>query len=106
MSKRILLGALAGIAVGAVVGGSIGMVLGGPEAVQRALMLGSIGLVVGLIGGMVAADPKKVFGSSNDRELKRLRPLQMQVNQYEEELGALSNEELRAKTDAFKARLH
>jgi len=105
MSKRILLGALAGMVVGAVVGGSIGMVLGGAEAMQRALLLGSIGLVVGLIGGMVAADPKKVFGSSNDRELKRLRPLQERVNEYEEALGALSNEEVRAKTDEFKTRI-
>jgi preprotein translocase subunit SecA len=105
MSKRILLGALAGIVVGAVVGGAIGMVLGGAEAVRHALLLGSIGIAVGLIGGAIAADPKKVFGSSNDRELKRLRPLQESVNQFETDLSALSDDELRAKSDAFRARI-
>ena len=34
MTKRILLGALAGIVIGAVVGGSIGLVLGGAEGMR------------------------------------------------------------------------
>ena len=59
------------------------MVLGGDDPVSRALLLGSIGVLVGLIAGGIAADPKKVFGSSNDRELKRLRPLVAQVNEFE-----------------------
>jgi len=54
MSKRILLGALAGIVIGAIVGGVVGMVLGGPDAVSRALLLGSIGVGVGLISGAIA----------------------------------------------------
>ena len=44
--------------------------------------------VVGLIAGGVAGDPKKVFGSSNDRELKRLRPLVEQVSRFEAEIAA------------------
>ena len=55
MSKRILLGALAGLVIGAVVGGSIGMVLAGPDPQSRAILLGSIGMVVGLIGGLILA---------------------------------------------------
>ena len=105
MSKRILLGALAGLVVGAVIGASIGMVLAGPDPVSRAILLGSIGILVGLIGGAVAAEPKKVFGSSNDRELKRLRPLIAQVNAHEEALKELSDEDLRAKTAAFREQL-
>jgi preprotein translocase SecA subunit len=103
MSTRILLGALAGIVIGAVVGGSIGMVLGGDDPQSRAVLLGGIGIVVGLIGGAIAGDPKKVFGSSNDRELKRLRPLVQKVGELEEAVTGLSNDELRAKTDVFRA---
>ena len=105
MSKRILLGALAGALIGAVAGGAIGMVLGGVDPQARALLLGSVGLVVGLVGGGAAADPKKVFGSSNDRELKRLRPLVQEVGAREEAVAALSDAELGAKSDAFRARI-
>ncbi|MGD9763943.1 MAG: preprotein translocase subunit SecA [Candidatus Binatia bacterium] len=105
MSKRILLGVLGGSALGAIVGGVIGLALGGAAAWERALLLGSIGLVVGAIGGAVAADPKRVFGSSNDRQLKRLRPLVSQVSKLEAAVEALSDDALRAKTDAFRARI-
>ena len=103
MSKRILLGALGGAIIGAVVGGAIGMVLGGAEAQSRAVLLGSIGVVVGLISGGIGADPKRVFGSSNDRELKRLRPLVQKVNDHEAAVTELSDDALRAKTDGFRA---
>jgi len=105
MNKKMLLGALGGLVVGVIVGGSIGLVLGGPEAWSRAILLGAIGAGVGLIGGAIAADPKKVFGSSNDRQIKRLRPLVAKVNSFEEELQALSDADLRARTDAFRARI-
>ncbi|MBX3028116.1 preprotein translocase subunit SecA [bacterium] len=62
-------------------------------------------MAIGLIAGAVAADPKKVFGSSNDRQIKRLRPLVEQVNQHEEALRALDDEGLRAKTAGFRARI-
>jgi preprotein translocase SecA subunit len=102
----MLLGALGGVLVGAIVGGSIGLVLSGPEAVSRAMLLGGIGMGVGLIIGAVAADPKKVFGSSNDRQIKRLKPLVEQINRHEEAIQALDDAALRAKTDAFRARIH
>ncbi|MFN8641381.1 MAG: hypothetical protein U0802_06885 [Candidatus Binatia bacterium] len=101
----MLFGALGGLLLGAIVGGSIGFVLGGSGASFRALLLGGIGMAVGLVAGSIAADPKKVFGSSNDRQIKRLRPLVERVNQYEDGLRALSDAELRAKSDEFRARI-
>jgi preprotein translocase subunit SecA len=47
----------------------------------------------------------KVFGTSNDRAVKRLVPLLAEINSYEELLQALSDDELRAKTDEFRARI-
>ena len=46
---------------------------------------------------------RKVVGSKNDRELKRMRPLIEQINAFEPELEALSLDGLRAKTDEFRA---
>jgi len=40
----------------------------------------------------------KIFGSSSDRELKRIKPLVDKIEAYEEEMKALSDEELRGKT--------
>ena len=41
---------------------------------------------------------KKVFGSRNDRELKRMGKVVKQINALEESLQGLSDEELAAKT--------
>jgi preprotein translocase SecA subunit len=101
----MLLGALGGLLLGALVGGAIGLVLGGADAMARALLLGGGGMALGLIIGAIAADPKKVFGSSNDRQIKRLKPLVEQVNQHEAALQALDDAALRAKTEAFRARV-
>lgn len=48
---------------------------------------------------------KKVFGSKNERELKRLQPLVEQINQLEPQIGMLSDSDLRAKTGEFRQRL-
>jgi preprotein translocase subunit SecA len=48
---------------------------------------------------------KKVFGTRHQREAKKLRPLVAQVNVIEAEYQKLSDDQLRAKTDEFKARL-
>jgi preprotein translocase subunit SecA len=45
------------------------------------------------------------IGDSNERELRRLQPLVDKINALEPELEKLSDGELRAKTDEFKARL-
>jgi preprotein translocase subunit SecA len=46
----------------------------------------------------------KIFGSRNDRLLKQYRSTVARINAMEPALEALSDEELKAKTDAFKQR--
>ena len=48
---------------------------------------------------------KKVFGSKNDRELKRMGRIVKQINALEAELESLSDDQLKAKTDEFRERL-
>ena len=48
---------------------------------------------------------KKIFGSKNERELKRLAPLVDHINALEPQFRALSDAELRAKTPHFQERL-
>ncbi|MCF6197434.1 MAG: hypothetical protein L3J50_12120 [Emcibacter sp.] len=48
---------------------------------------------------------KKVFGNANSRYIKRLQPRIKAINALEEDIQKLSDEELRAKTEEFRARL-
>ena len=48
---------------------------------------------------------KKIFGSKNDRELRRLAPLVDQITSLEPGLRRLSDAQLQAKTGEFKERL-
>lgn len=48
---------------------------------------------------------KKLFGSKNEREVKRMLKTVQAVNALEEQMIALSDEQLRGKTEEFKARL-
>src|ERR1043165_3358790 len=48
---------------------------------------------------------KKIIGSKNDREVKRLRLRVAEINRHEEELQKQSAEVLRQKTAAWKAEL-
>ena len=48
---------------------------------------------------------KKIMGSKNQREVRRLRPVVEQINQIEQELQLLSEDELRAKTTVWKEAL-
>ena len=45
---------------------------------------------------------KKILGSKNQRELKRLMPIVRRVNEFDEQFKSLSDEELRAKTAVWK----
>jgi preprotein translocase subunit SecA len=54
-----------------------------------------------LIGKALA----KVFGTSNEREIKRLRPLVDQINALEPQMEQLTDEQLRGKTAEFRARI-
>jgi len=47
---------------------------------------------------------KKIFGTRNDRILKTLRPVVLRINDLERTIAALSDDELRSKTAAFKER--
>ncbi|MEI9961626.1 MAG: DEAD/DEAH box helicase [Limisphaerales bacterium] len=48
---------------------------------------------------------KKIFGSKNDREVKKFWPVVRQINELEAGLQKLSDDELRQKTADWKARL-
>lgn len=48
---------------------------------------------------------KKLFGSRNDREVKRMSKAVQAINALEERMVALSDEQLKAKTEEFRARL-
>ncbi|PWG75010.1 preprotein translocase subunit SecA, partial [Enterococcus hirae] len=47
----------------------------------------------------------RLFGSRNQRVVSRMRGLVSQVGKLEEEMQALSDEQLAAKTDEFRQRL-
>ncbi|WP_250229065.1 preprotein translocase subunit SecA [Anaeropeptidivorans aminofermentans] len=48
---------------------------------------------------------QKIFGSYSDREIKRIKSTAEKVEKLEPSMEALSDDELRAKTDEFKLRL-
>src|SRR5215510_6085698 len=48
---------------------------------------------------------RKLIGSKNDRELKKIRPLIEEINRLEPELAELSLEGLRAKTEEFRSQI-
>ena len=49
---------------------------------------------------------KKIVGTKNERELKRIQPLVEEIRALEPSYEKLTNAELRAKTDDFKKRIH
>lgn len=59
----------------------------------------------GKILGTSSAFLRKIVGSRNDRILKSIQPLVVQINSLEAQMKALSDGALRAKTDEFKKRL-
>ena len=48
---------------------------------------------------------QKLFGTHSEHELKRIYPIADKVESYREEMGALSDDELKGKTQEFKERL-
>src|SRR5881394_549053 len=48
---------------------------------------------------------KKILGSKNTREIKRLMPMVRRINELDEQFKVLSDDELRAKTATWKAEL-
>ena len=54
---------------------------------------------------MLISTVKKIFGTRNDRELKRMGKVVARINALEEAMQALDDDGLRAKTSEFRARL-
>src|SRR3954447_22693632 len=54
---------------------------------------------------MVSWVLKKILGNKNTRELKRLAPVVRRINEFDEQFKSLSDDELRAKTAAWKEEL-
>ncbi|NLG36281.1 MAG: hypothetical protein GX548_13105, partial [Lentisphaerae bacterium] len=48
---------------------------------------------------------KKIVGTKNERDLKKLRPLVTKINEWEEKYQGLTEEGLKAKTEEFRKRL-
>ena len=48
---------------------------------------------------------KKIVGTKNEREIKRIGPVIEQINTFEERMQSLSDDELKAVTPAFKKRI-
>ncbi len=54
---------------------------------------------------MISNSLKKLFGTRNDRELKRMGKVVKQINTLTDEIKALNDEQLAAKTGEFKQRV-
>ncbi|MEK6680107.1 MAG: preprotein translocase subunit SecA [Nitrospirota bacterium] len=54
---------------------------------------------------MITTLIKKVIGTKNDRELKRIQPIVDRISAVEPSISVLSDEQLKAKTNEFKKRL-
>ncbi|MBI2646544.1 MAG: preprotein translocase subunit SecA, partial [Deltaproteobacteria bacterium] len=48
---------------------------------------------------------KKIFGTANERYIKKIQPIVQKINSFEPSLKPLSNEELQGKTTEFRNRL-
>jgi preprotein translocase subunit SecA len=54
---------------------------------------------------LITSTLTKIFGTSNERVIKRMTPMVEQTGSFEPAMKALSDEELRAKTLEFRARI-
>ncbi|MGA2403166.1 MAG: preprotein translocase subunit SecA, partial [Syntrophobacteraceae bacterium] len=54
-----------------------------------------------MIGGVL----KKIFGSQNERNLKKIAPIVDEINSFEPEIRKSSDDRLKGKTAEFKQRL-
>ena len=54
---------------------------------------------------MIGSLARKIFGSANDRYIKRQYKTVEKINALEAEISPLSDEQLKAKTDEFRARI-
>ena len=54
---------------------------------------------------MIGTLIKKIVGSKNERELKRIRPMIQRINALEPQVRPLTDDQLRAKTSELKERI-
>ena len=54
---------------------------------------------------MLGSVAKAIFGSSNDRYVKSMMKIVAKINDFEDQIVALSDEDLKAQTDRFRERL-
>ncbi|MBT3181669.1 MAG: preprotein translocase subunit SecA [Deltaproteobacteria bacterium] len=54
---------------------------------------------------MISFFLKKIFGTKNERELKRVLPIVESINLLEADIKKLTDDQLKAKTDEFKGRV-
>ena len=54
---------------------------------------------------MIGALARKLFGSSNERRIRSYQPRVDEINALEKQIEQLSDEELRARTEAFRQEL-
>ncbi len=54
---------------------------------------------------MIGFLAKKIFGTKNEREIKKLKPIVAKINQLEKEFDQLSNKEIREKSLALKEKV-
>ena len=54
---------------------------------------------------MIGLVLKKIFGSKNEREIKRMQPIVVKINELERELQSKPDEVLREKTAFWKEKL-
>jgi len=57
-----------------------------------------------LFGTIFSKIMSKLFGSKQERDMRRLRPIIAKINEWYEKFDSLSDEELKAKTDEFRRR--
>ncbi|MEM9256051.1 MAG: preprotein translocase subunit SecA [Pseudomonadota bacterium] len=55
---------------------------------------------------MISKSLQAIFGTRNSRELKRMGKVVKQINAFTDDIGALGDDQLAAKTDEFKSRLN
>ncbi|HJX60453.1 MAG TPA: hypothetical protein VJ462_04135, partial [Thermodesulfobacteriota bacterium] len=54
---------------------------------------------------MIGTLIKKIVGSKNERELKRIQPMIQRINALEPQVRPLTDDQLRAKTSELKERI-
>jgi preprotein translocase subunit SecA len=48
----------------------------------------------------------KVFGTKSDKDIKKIQPIVDEIKSYEDQMKQLSDDELKAKTEEFKQKIH